>query len=167
MSDSKIELLQRMSIFQGVSEGALRCLLTHAPEVRLAAGDHFFRQGDEALYMYVLERGQVRVSKSWEDRDLELGRFGPGDCFGEVALIDMAPRSASVTAETDCTAIEISSVNMHRIFEFDPAQYVIVLTNIARELCRRLRNTDERLMRTVPSTGQGSDDLDWPQLLSF
>ena len=55
--------------------------------------------------MYVVETGEVSVLKSWNDEQYEIGRLGPGDCFGEMALIDLFPRSASVLAVRDCTAI--------------------------------------------------------------
>ncbi|MEY4752498.1 MAG: hypothetical protein RJA44_173 [Pseudomonadota bacterium] len=167
MSSSRIELLQRMPIFHGIREDTLQCLIAHAPTVTRQVGEFFFRQGDEALYMYVLESGRVSVHKVWNDRELELGMLGPGDCFGEIALIDMSPRSASIRVEQLCTATEISAVDLHRVYEYDVEQFILVQTNIARELCRRLRLTDEKLMRTATPQNQAITDLDWPQLLSF
>ena len=96
MSTSRIELLQRMPIFGGVREDTLSCLLDQAAICSVAKGEFFFRQGDQALYMYVLESGQATVRKTWEGRELELGLLKAGDCFGEMALIDVSARSASV-----------------------------------------------------------------------
>ena len=74
-------------------------------------------------------------------------RFGPGDCFGEMALLDLYPRSASVRAEADCTAIELAPDNLLRLFEHDAEQFALIQMNIAREMSRRLRATDELLFR--------------------
>jgi CRP-like cAMP-binding protein len=167
MSTTRIELLQRMPIFGGVRDDVLQCLLDRAQFCKIPARDFFFRQGDQALYMYVLEAGRASVRKTWNGAELELGTLSQGDCFGEMALIDMTARSASVRAETECSAIEISSVNLHGVYEYDVEQFTIIQMNISRELCRRLRMTDERLMRVAAVTQESSsdDELTWPQLL--
>lgn len=165
MATSRIELLQRMPIFGGVREDTLQHLLGMAQECHIAAGDHFFQQGDQALYMYVLESGQISVRKTWNEHELQLGTLGVGDCFGEMALIDMAARNASVRAETDCTAIEISSINLHSLCSYDAEQFAIIQMNINRELCRRLRMSDEKLMRVAVHESIMEDELSWPQLL--
>ena len=97
--------------------------------------------------MYVLESGRVTVSKSWQGHQLLLRRLGDGDCFGEMALLDLFPRSASVRADADCSAIELSSVNLYRLFEHDAEQFALIQMNIAREMSRRLRVTDDLLFR--------------------
>ena len=56
--------------------------------------------------MFVLEDGGVTVLKTWQGREYVLQRLGKGDCFGEMSLIDLCPRSATVRAEQDCKAIE-------------------------------------------------------------
>ena len=89
----------------------------------------------------------MTVSKSWEDQRLLLRRLGPGDCFGEMSLLDLFPRSASIRAEEDCRAIRITSDNLLRLFERDPAQFALIQMNIGREISRRLRHTDELLFR--------------------
>jgi len=167
MSTSRIELLQRMPIFGGVRDDVLQCLLDRAQFCKIPTGEFFFRQGDQALYMYVLETGRASVRKTWNGAELELGMLSQGDCFGEMALIDMTARSASVRAEVECSAIEISSVNLHNVYEYDVEQFTIIQMNISRELCRRLRMTDERLMRVAAVTQDSSceDELTWPQLL--
>ncbi len=95
----------------------------------------------------MLEAGSVTVSKSWKTHELLLQRMGPGDCFGEMALLDLFPRSASVRADQDCRAIELSSANLYRLFERDVEQFALIQMNIAREMSRRLRLTDDLLFR--------------------
>ncbi|MFM2069252.1 MAG: hypothetical protein RLZZ584_4161, partial [Pseudomonadota bacterium] len=146
MSQSRIELLQRMPVFHGIHEATLQVLLESAQIVHLPAGSHFFRQGDEALYMYVLESGRASVRKVWGEHDIAIAQLAAGDCFGEVALIDLASRSATVRAETDCVAIEISAVHLYRIHDVDIEQFIAIQANIARELCRRLRLADDARM---------------------
>ena len=97
--------------------------------------------------MFVLETGRVVVFKSWQGRDVVLNDMQAGDCFGEMALMDLCPRSASVRAEADCVAIELTSGDLLRLFERDAEQFALVQMNMGREVCRRLRATDEVLFR--------------------
>ncbi len=147
MQPMRIELLQRMPIFGAIRDDALRFLLAQAREVSVAAGAHFFVENDPADSMFVLETGRITVFKSWQGRDFVLQSLDAGDCFGEMALMDLCPRSASVRAETDCVAIELGSGDLLRLFERDAEQFALVQMNMGREVCRRLRATDELLFR--------------------
>jgi CRP/FNR family transcriptional regulator, cyclic AMP receptor protein len=141
------EMMQRMPVFGAIREDALRLLLENAREVDVASGDYFFRENDAASSMFVLETGRVAVIKRWRDRDFVLHTLGKGDCFGEMALMDLLPRSASVRAESHCCAIELTSADLLLLFEHDAEQFALIQMNIGREVCRRLRATDELLFR--------------------
>jgi len=160
MVAKRIELLQQMPIFGAIDAGTLEFLLAAAPVVRIPRGGFYFREGDPPSGMFVLEQGRVAVSKNWNAHALLLQRMGPGDCFGEMALLDLFPRSASVRAEEDCSAIELSSANLYRLFERDVAQFALIQMNIAREMSRRLRLTDEALFRA-----RMGEALDRPEAL--
>lgn len=147
MQPVRLELLQRMPIFGAIRDDALLFLLAQAREVSVAAGAFFFRENDPAQSMFVLESGRVVVFKSWQGRDSVVHHLDPGDCFGEMALMDLCPRSASVRAESDCVAIEFGSGDLLRLFERDAEQFALVQMNMGREVCRRLRATDELLFR--------------------
>ena len=147
MQPVRLELLQRMPIFGAIRDDALLFLLAQAREVSVAVGAFFFRENDQANSMFVLETGRVVVFKSWQGRDVVLNDMQAGDCFGEMALMDLCPRSASVRAEADCVAIELTSGDLLRLFERDAEQFALVQMNMGREVCRRLRATDEVLFR--------------------
>ncbi len=147
MHTKQIELLQQMPIFGGLPAEALELLLQDARSVAMPAQGYFFREGDPAVSMFVLERGSVAVLKTWQRRELTLRRLDKGDCFGEMALLDLFPRSAAVRAEEDCRAIEMTPAHLYRLFERDAAQFAMIQMNIAREMSRRLRETDDQLFR--------------------
>jgi CRP/FNR family transcriptional regulator, cyclic AMP receptor protein len=149
MQPMRIELLQRMPIFGAIRDDALLFLLAQAREVSVAVGAYFFRENDPAQSMFVLETGGVTVFKSWQGRDFILQNLEAGDCFGEMALMDLCPRSASVRAETDCVAIELGTGDLLRLFERDAEQFALIQMNMGREVCRRLRATDAMLFRTL------------------
>ena len=147
MADARIELLQRMPIFGGVRAETLQFLAGLAGTTRVTAGEYFFRQDEPADAMFVLEEGRVAIIKESQRRRVDLGHLATGDCFGEMALIDLLPRSASVLALEDCRAIRLSPGDLFCLYEKDLEQFTIIEMNLGREVCRRLRRADEALMR--------------------
>ena len=104
---AQIKLLQRMPIFGAIRDDALEFIVDQTRSVGVRAGAYFFREKDEALSMFVIETGRVAVLKNWLGEELLVRELGPGDCFGEMALMDLLPRSASVRALEDCLALEL------------------------------------------------------------
>jgi len=149
MDARRVELLQRMPVFGALGEPALQLLVEGARLTEVAGGEWFFSEGDQARSMYVLETGHAIVLRQWRGREIELNRFGPGDCFGEMALMDLHPRSAGVRALQACRAIEFGPEEMMRLHEADLEQFALLQMNLGRELSRRLRATDELLFRAA------------------
>ena len=147
MDERRIALLQKMPIFGGVAESILGLFLQRASEVEVVRGAYFFREGAPGGSTFVIEDGSVSILKEWNGCDYLLRELGQGDCFGEMALIDFGPRSASVLANEDSTAIELSAASLREIRKADLAQFTLIHMNMARELSRRLRLADARLFR--------------------
>ena len=148
MNAQRVQWLQGMPIFGALREDALDRLLAGAATVTRDAGDCFLHEGETAQAVYVVEQGRVQVCRRWQGRAWPLKELGVGDCFGEMSLLDLAPRSASVCALDDATrTLRFDAGALHRLFEHDPEQFALIQMNIARELCRRLRETDELLFR--------------------
>jgi CRP/FNR family cyclic AMP-dependent transcriptional regulator len=161
---ARIELLQGMPIFGALREDALECLLAGAAAVVRNAGEAYFREGERsAPSVYVVERGGVRVQKRWQGGEWVLKELGVGDCFGEMSLLDLEPRSASVCATVDDTcAMQFGADALHRLFSHDPEQFALLQMNIAREVCRRLRVADEMLLGV--RVGESRADTGWRRL---
>ncbi|MEJ8821482.1 cyclic nucleotide-binding domain-containing protein [Variovorax humicola] len=147
MLAARVDMLQQMPIFGGISADTLEFLLEPAPIVEVPTGDFFFREGDPPHGMFVLEAGQVTVFKSWKGRNLLLHQLKQGDCFGEMSLLDLSPRSASVRAGAPCTAVALTPANLYRLYEHNTAQFALIQMNIGRELSRRMRVVDDLLLR--------------------
>ncbi|WP_455210497.1 Crp/Fnr family transcriptional regulator [Kaarinaea lacus] len=145
MNARRVELLQAMPIFGAVQAKVLNYVLETSNYCAVKQGDYFFREGDLADAMYVLEQGVVAVYRIWQGNAYKLRELRGGDCFGEMALLDCQPRSASVLALEDAGAIEISGAQLGEIYEQFPDQYLLIHMNMAREVCRRLRTVDQRL----------------------
>ena len=143
----RIHLLQSTPFFGAINNNSISLLLEQSQMHEVAAGDYFFQQGDTGNSLFLLEFGDAVIFKTYDAREFILRKVSDGDCFGEMALIDLAPRSASVRAETDCTAIEIPSSALHSLYQQDHEQFLIIQMNISREVSRRLRSADERWFR--------------------
>jgi CRP/FNR family transcriptional regulator, cyclic AMP receptor protein len=145
MEDPRIELLQRMPVFGGIRADILQFLVSICPVVSVPANGFFFREHDQADSMFVLETGRVAILKSWGGQQHLLRTLKEGDCFGEIAVMDLCPRSASVRAAEDCTALCVSAANLYQVYARDLKQFTLIQMNMGREVCRRLRDSEERL----------------------
>ncbi|HUK61614.1 MAG TPA: Crp/Fnr family transcriptional regulator [Stellaceae bacterium] len=105
--------------------------------VSLKAGEVLFRRGDDAHAMYVILSGEVRVG----DGNADYGRIGAGSIVGEMALIDHAPRSATVTAVSDTSLAEIDEKRFIYLVERTPN----FALNVMRILSQRLRRSNEMI----------------------
>jgi CRP/FNR family cyclic AMP-dependent transcriptional regulator len=158
MQEARIELLQRMPIFGGIRADILQFLLGVCPVVSVPMNEFFFREHDQADSMFVLEAGKVAVLKSWHGQEYLLQTLKQGDCFGEMAVMDLSPRSASVRAIEDCNAIRISAANLHQVYAQDLKQFALIQMNMGREVCRRLREADNQLFGAAIGTPNADFD---------
>lgn len=145
MSDANFDLLRKMPIFGGLNDSTLQLICEQSQAVHVATGETFFREGDRARSLFVLQSGSVQIERCWQGGKVVLGTLKRGDCFGEMALIDLRPRSASVRATDDCAALEITALALHNLYRQELEQYAIIMLNMGREVSRRLRSADDRL----------------------
>jgi len=145
MQEARIDLLQRMPIFGGIRTEIVQFLVTLCPIVSVPTNEFFFRELDQGDSMFVIEKGKAAVLKSWRGQDYRLHTLEQGDCFGEMAVMDHCPRSASVRAVDDCVAICISAANLYQVYARDLKQFALIQMNMGREVSRRLREADNRL----------------------
>lgn len=147
MTESRIQLLQAMPVFGGVNDKILNFLIDRARLVNVGKGGYFFREGDPGESMYVIIEGDVVIIKTWRDQHYVLRNLQCGDSFGEMALIDLFPRSACVRAVKDTRAMEMTHELLYQIYEKDIEQFAMIQMNVGRELSRRLRRADELLFQ--------------------
>lgn len=150
MEQTRLTQLQEMAIFGGLRGDVLEMLEAQSSELCCAAGDFFIHEGDSGERLYVLLEGRVEILKRAGERLRRLRCLGPGDCFGEMALMDMSRRSASVRALSACRALEISAAGLLHVYERDVEQFALLEMNMGREVSRRLRETDEHLFDPLP-----------------
>lgn len=149
MGDNRIKLLQATPVFGGVTEECLNFILERSSQMDIAEGGYFFHEDDAAASMFVLEIGVVSVIKHRRDVPIVLHQLKDGDCFGEIALMEMMPRSAAVRADTHCQAIELPVSVLLELYQTNLEQFTLIQMNLGREICRRLRYADACLFEAL------------------
>jgi CRP-like cAMP-binding protein len=163
-------LLSQTALFGGLAEEALTDLARRVAVRTRPAGTLIVAQDETGDAMFVLVSGRARVALFGESgRELTLSMLSPGDAFGEMALLDDRPRSASVQAVDDTTLLMISRETFRQHLEAHP----LTAMRLVAELTRRLRAADEtiaslalcdveaRLVRTLVRLGrEGGHEAD-------
>ena len=109
-------------------------------EKKLNAGDVLFNEGDKGDVMYLIRDGKVKITKGRGDDEKVLAVLKEGDFFGEMAIIDGSPRSASATATTPVTMLVIDKETFKAKIKENP-----LIEYVLETLSRRLRNADEQI----------------------
>ena len=135
--------LRSIGLFGALSDEVLvhlsNTLSVQTPE----AGETVFREGDDANAMYVVLRGEIEVlKKSKRATEARVALLGPGDWFGEMSIVDIQPRSATVRALAPGRLLRISAADLDALYRYDLRSYSLIVLNLARELSRRLRVAD-------------------------
>ena len=132
--------------FGGLSDASLDLLVSMLVERRFDAGATIVEEGEPGRSMFIVQSGHLVVSKLADSgRMIRMAGLDPGDFFGEMTLIEMQNRSATVVAESPTMLYELTARQLYTCYKADIHAYVIVLQNINRELCRRLRRADNRI----------------------
>jgi CRP/FNR family transcriptional regulator len=100
MANPTPDLLRNVGLFSTLDERDLQSLAAEFSERRFQAGDKVALEGESGLMFFVVEDGELSV----DVHGAEVSTIGPGGSFGEIALIDRRPRTATVTAMTDVRA---------------------------------------------------------------
>src|ERR1700730_11943345 len=139
--------------FGGLSDAGLDFLVSMLVERPFDAGATVVAEGEPGRSMFVVHSGELVVSRLGNSgRVIRMTGLGPGDFFGEMTLIEMQNRSATVVAESSTVLYELTARNLYTYYKADILAYVLVIQNINRELCRRLRRADNRIAELVLAT---------------
>jgi len=137
MSDERIEIMRRVTLFEGLSDKELSAVASAAKERRYDTGDAIVSEGEGGVGFFVIAEGTARVETHGDRR----ATLGPGAAFGEVALLDEGGRrTASVIAEAPMRVYGITAWQFTPLLEQHPALSV----KIAKSLAKRLREAEER-----------------------
>jgi len=141
------DLLSKIAIFRGLDENELLRVASLIKRQQHGKGDVITKQGDEGSVMYIIESGQCAITMCSDASQppQTIAQLSEGDCLGEMALVDIQPRSATITTKRPSSLLSLSNQAFLSIYQSNPATYALILNNICREISRRLRQTNIRL----------------------
>jgi CRP-like cAMP-binding protein len=132
--------------FGGLPDASLDLLVSMLIERRFDVGATVVAEGEPGRSMFIVQSGDLVVNRRAQSGDvIHMADLTAGDFFGEMTLIEMQNRSATVTAKSPTALYELTAQKLYAYYKADIHAYVIVIQNINRELCRRLRRADKRI----------------------
>jgi CRP/FNR family transcriptional regulator len=136
------DTLARVDLFSKLQKKELQVLAKSCQERKYSAGTIIFSQGDTGVGLYVLKSGKARITLAGEPgkAEEELAIVGPGDVLGEMALLDDLPRSATVTAINEVTALLLPVWEFRSLLRTHPD----ISLSLLAVLSRRLREAERR-----------------------
>ena len=128
--DAKVDLLKSVPLFAGCSKTELRRLAATADEIDVRDGYVLMREGRPGREFFVLVEGSVEVTRNGR----KLSELGPGDWFGEIALLTKVPRTASVVATSAVRALVVTDRAFRQLVETMPSIAIKVLASLGDRL---------------------------------
>jgi CRP/FNR family transcriptional regulator, cyclic AMP receptor protein len=130
VAEAPVELLQRVPLFADFERGELERLARSFKERTFEAGSTVAGEGRTGAGFFVIESGEASVSVRGQDR----AKMGPGDYFGEIALIDEGARSATITADSELRCYGLTSWEFRPLVEGNAAIAWKLLETMAKRL---------------------------------
>lgn len=141
-------LLQKVPAFSDLSLRELKevAAIVHHREYR--TGEVVFHQGDPGLGMYIIRDGSVSIQiADAEGQGKEIASLDDGDFFGELALLDEAPRSATAVCKTECKLLGFFRPDLFDVIERKPQLGIRIVLKLSEIVVKRLRATDKEISR--------------------
>ena len=140
------EFLAQVPIFGGLPRQLLAEMIAVAAVRRVGAGVELIAEGDLAKTVFVVCEGELEIRKRGRTgSEFRLAVLKRGDCVGEMSLIDIQPRSATVRTLSPAVLLSLDHSYSAGLYRAHPDAYTLLVMNIAREISRRLRHADEIL----------------------
>ena len=151
---SLADLLSTLPIFEGLSRGQLRQIQRILHARTYLKDETVFNETEPGAGMYIIESGRVAVYKQVEDGDpIVLAEFVKGNFFGELALIEEIPRSATARALEPTKLLAFPKPDLGRLIDRQPQLAVKILYNLSRLVAQRLIQTNENIGRIQEPSG--------------
>jgi CRP/FNR family transcriptional regulator, cyclic AMP receptor protein len=147
---------RKIYLFQDLEEGEIHRVLSRTILRNFPSGDVIIREGERGDSLFIMQSGEVEITKQLTlvlDEDTPKERVfirlnaENGVYFGEMALLENETRSATVTALTDCTLLELHQKEFLDLIERNPAMGIKLLLRLAQVLSRHLRKTNQDVVK--------------------
>jgi SulP family sulfate permease len=137
--------LPQVGLLSQFTAAEIAALAAHSRRATYAAGTEIFREGDPGEELFILLQGHTSVWLRQPQGEIRLATIAPGTVFGELALLDAGPRSASVRAESDVACQVVSRAHFEAMAAAEPAAAIKLLSGLGRELSARLRRANRTI----------------------
>ncbi len=151
------------SLFGGLSAPEIETIKEGFHEELYAEGDFILQQGEPNNKVFFILEGEVEIlkhRKGIDETDRLLSVLIAGDTFGEMELIDIQPCAASARATGKVRVLTFTNYDLYRLSKTHIKVYAMIIMNLAREISRRLRKTDEDLADLLYETQQKITSFD-------
>ncbi|SRR5690625_1449017 len=148
------QALAAMALCRGMSQEDLQALSKLVFVNTYAGGDAVCEEGDASDFMCFVVSGTLRVLKRLsEEEEMAIATVTAGHSFGEMALLEKAPRSATVVAQRDSVIIILTRKGFEQFQLRHPQGALVMLANVATQLSAHLRRTSDQLTQFMPALG--------------
>mgnify|MGYP001431195488 CR=1 FL=1 len=146
MATDVIAALGKVDLFSGIRPEGLERIAAICSEQSFRVGDVVFREGDVGDKLFLILDGKVRISREvWGMGEEALAVLGPGQAFGEMALIDEFPRSADARVHERCRLLVLTKEQLEDLLILEKDLAYEILWNFVRILSSRLRETNDKM----------------------
>ena len=144
-----------LSFFESLSPNESEVIFSHLNYQNFEPEELIFKEGSTGNHCYFILQGQIEVRQSLSSgSEQRLARLNEGDMFGQIALIDRKPRSASCYATTSCGLLSLSSEHFEILYSSQSPFAYKILDHIVVDLSKRLRGATEQLYKANQSKTQ-------------
>lgn len=144
-----IAILRKMSLFRDFDSLELVQVSKLVKHVTFSPGDVVVRENEEGHSLFVVKEGRLHAFHEEGGERKELANFDPLSSFGEIALIDRGPRSASVEALEDGELLEFDDKALETLVKRNDHLKLKLYMNLTDDLARKLRKTNDRLIKLL------------------
>ena len=143
------EILRSVSFLSDLSDDELHTFAALMRMQEFKTGEQIITEGEPVGALYVVCQGTVHVRRRAQKREMLLGRIGACGFFGEINLFDPGLATASVLAMKSVSVASVGYETMRAFMESNPAAGYKIVSALMREVCHRLRQTDQRFVNAV------------------
>jgi len=140
--ENYFSVLGEVAIFAAIEQEKLVALYESCEIRHMESGEMLIREGTVAEEIYIILEGEVAILLHRNERLVEVARMSVGSCLGETSVIGIQHRTADVQATKNSIFLVLTRVRLMKLFTDDLQLFAILVLNIARELARRLKDTD-------------------------
>ncbi len=139
------DFLRKVTLFEDLDDRSINAITNAVVEQSYAPGQEIVREGDSGVGAFIIRSGRCEVFQMRGGQPMKLAEMGPGDLFGEMALLDEFPRSTTVRASEPTTCLGLTRWHFRGLLESHPQ----IALRILPVLTKRVRNAEKAVQEAM------------------